>query len=104
MMPPLPRVLKKVEAGITTRRIPAFLKSVFPYNYVCFEVKRRGRKVEPHQRHALEQAHKNGYYKKFRDDGSKQDFDGIWMPLPVCVIIWIEKDGSITIEKVEPLT
>ena len=100
MMPPLPRTQKRVEASITTRRIPAFLRKHFPHNNVCFEVKRRCRKVAPHQRAALEKAVCEGYYKKFRDDGSKQDFDGIWMPHPVSVIIWIESTGALTVEKI----
>jgi hypothetical protein len=98
-LPPLPRVLKKREAAITTTRIPAFLKKNFPHQNVCFEVKIRGRKVEDHQLAALQQAQEKGYYKKFRDDGSRQDFDGIWMPHPVSVIIWIETTGKLTIQK-----
>ena len=100
MMPKLPRVLNKREASITSRRVPAFLRKHFTHSNVCFEVKRRGRKVVPHKRAALEKAVCEGYYKKFRDDGSKQDFDGIWMPHPVSIIIWIEVSGELTIEKI----
>ena len=100
MMPKLPVVQKRVEASITTRRIPAFLRKNFPHQNVCFEVKRRGRKVAPHQMGALVNAGIHGYYKKMRDDGSRQDFDGIWMPHPVSIVVWIEKDSSLTIEKV----
>ena len=100
MMPPLPRVLKKREADVTTRRVEDFLRENFPDTEVCFEVKVRGRKVEKHQLYFLKKAQAGGYYKKFRDDGSRQDFDGIWMPRPVSIILWIEKDGTLTIEKV----
>lgn len=90
----------KREAAITTRRIPAFIKQEFPNQAVCFEVKIRGRKVAPHQMKALEDAYEFGYYKKFRDDGSKQDFDGVWIPAPMSVVIWVEKNGDLTIERV----
>ena len=99
-LPPLPRTQKRIEASITTRRIPAFLRKHFPHSNVCFEVKRRGRKVAPHQRAALEKAVRDGYYKKMKDDGTRQDFDGIWMPHPVSIVIWIERNGSLTVEKI----
>lgn len=98
-MPPLPRVLNKKEARITTNRVAVFVKKNFPNTGICFEVKIRGRKVKPHQYIALKKAQKEGYYKKFRDDGSKQDFDGIWIPHPTSIVIWIEKDGRLTVEK-----
>lgn len=101
-LPPLPRVLRKREADITTRRVSSFIKEKFPNQDICFEVKVRGRKVEEHQMYELKKAQESGYYKKFKDDGSRQDFDGIWMPHPVSIIIWIEKDSSLTIETVTP--
>lgn len=99
-MPPLPRILKKREADITTRRVEAFLRRNYPYSFLCFEVKIRGKKVKSHQLSSLKKAQRTGYYKKFRDDGSKQDFDGIWMPDPKSIIIWIESNGKLTVEKI----
>lgn len=99
-MPPLPRVLNKREASVTTRRVEKFLRKNFPDTPICFEVKVRGVPFEKHQIPNLKKAQRAGYYKKFRDDGSKQDFDGIWMPHPTSIVIWIEKNRKLTIEKV----
>lgn len=99
-LPELPRAMIKREADITTRRVSAFLKENFPHQNVCWEAKIRGRKVEPHQLRALQRAQEHGYYKKMKDDGTRQDFDGIWMPHPLAIIIWIEANGELTVERV----
>lgn len=101
-MPPLPRILKKVEAS----RTPAIGKMMLEKYGTCFwEVKMRGRKVLPHQRSNLEKcASDEGFYFKIPDTGRLQPFDGFCAKNAPSFIVWIERDRSVTIEKVPPLT
>ena len=98
MMPPLPRVLKKKEADRTAEIMKMMLRT---HGSCVVEIKRRGRKVLPHQLAALKAAASdNGMYWKIRDDGSLQPFDGFCAKNALAFVVWIEKDSSITIEKV----
>ena len=97
-LPPLPRVLKKVEAD----RTPEIMKMMLRTHGTCFvEIKRRGRKVEPHQLKSLQDASSGrGMYWKIRDDGGIQPFDGFCARNALAFVVWIEKDGSLTVKKV----
>ena len=97
-LPPLPRVLKKVEADRTAEIMKMMLRT----HGTCFvEVKRRGRKVLPHQMVSLKSAAGDtGMYWKIRDDGGIQPFDGFCARNALAFVVWIEKDGSLTVEKI----
>lgn len=98
MMPPLPRVLKKKEAHHT----PAIMKMMLQkYGTCAVEVKRRGNKVLPHQMKALKAVtSKEGFAWKLPDYGNRNPFDFFCMKNIPSFIVWIEKDGSLTVEKV----
>jgi hypothetical protein len=97
-MPELPRVLDKLEA----RRTPEIMRMILEkYGTAFVEIKRRGGKVLPHQRKNLQDAAGDtGMYWKIRDDGGIQPFDGFCARNALAFVVWIEKDGRLTIEKV----
>jgi hypothetical protein len=100
MLPKLPRVLKKVEAQRTHEIMKMLLRT---HGTCVFEVKRRGNKLKPHQLASLKAAASDkGMCWKIRDDGSIQPFDGFCARNANAFIVWIEKDRTITIEKVHP--
>ena len=98
MMPPLPRVLKRKEADRTAEIMKMMLRT----HGTCFvEIKVRGRKVLDHQMASLKAASSStGMYWKIRDDGGIQPFDGFCARNALAFVVWIEKDSSITVEKV----
>ena len=100
----LPKILKKREAKITSRRVEDFVRESFPDTSVSFEVKIRGRKVMEHQTQGLKDSYREGYYWKFPDIGYvRNKFDGIWIsPKHLTpIVIWIENDGKLTIEYIK---
>ncbi len=97
-MPPLPRVLKKKEASRTAEIMEMLLRT---HGTCAVEVKRRGGKLLPHQLKALKAcASSEGFAFKIPDYGHKNPFDFFCFKNAPAYIAWIEKDSSITIEKV----
>lgn len=98
MMPPLPRVLKKKEAS----RTPAIMQMMLEKYGTCFvEVKRRGGKVERHQKASLEACASNeGFAYKIPDYGHENPFDFFCAKNAQAFVVWIEHSGELTIEKV----
>ena len=98
MMPPLPRVLKKKEAYHTS----AIMRMMLETHGTCaVEVKMRGRKVSPHQMIALKKVvSPEGFAWKIPDYGHENPFDFFCLKGVPAYVVWIEKDGSFTIEKV----
>ncbi len=97
-MPPLPRVLNKKEAKLTPKIMEMMLRT---HGNCVFEIKRRGRKVQPHQIAALKRcASDEGFCWKIRDDGSRQPFDAFCARNMPAFVVWIEKNGEYTVERV----